>query len=1443
MAGTIEELNFKVILDDSQFKTTITNAENLVKGLATKLQELSKLKLPSPHQIISDKGVSNAEQMAKAIEEIKTALEGMPRTVKVVADNQEEHTEEVKKTNAELGKTENLLNRLAQLTGIAFGAAGLRRFASELIQISGQFETQKMALTSMLQDANKADQIFNTLRAEALKSPYTFQDLTKYAKQLTAFNIDADQLVETEKRLADVAAGLDVDMGRIILAYGQVKAAGVLKGTELRQFTEAGVPLLQSLADQIAETEGKAISLSEVFSRISKKQIPFEMVEESFRRMTSEGGKFYNMQEVLVGTLKGKIGKLRDVWQQALYDIGESNSGLLKGAVDKITDLVANMRKFGGLIESLLIGFGSYVTVLGVAAAAQQLVFGVQTILSIGKIIKEIRAATDAVAKFNMVTKLMSPVAFALAAVATAAYAVYREINKVSEAQKRLNEASIAYDRAIDNEVDKLGSLRAVLKDAEKGTDEWNKAKDEVVKSYGKYFDGLDNEITKVGNLETAYDKLIEKVTRSISVRQFADFYTNEKQNYQTEEDAFLRLAQDKLKESAGAYNGTLIFRELRNFVVGAQGEAGEEFNKWMATLDDDAYDAVNYVAATLKGGLKKVDKAYNDFWDNVQKAKERMGFGETLMDPETLIMGLAGDNTGGNTTWKPTTSGKSPAQKKIESDIDAIKELQRAYKSLIKDQDEVDEESVNDLISIYFSWMDASLRDRRDFWTMLNEQADALEQYDREGAKKLRADVARGQAQEQGDAAKAAKKETEKAAKAMEKYLEVLRKWTGEDFNYSGKGALGAIEKLMADYSTALDKVQQKYEGAVKKAREAFKNDAKGLEKEIEKLGKLRDVEKNAVKTDYEQKFNSKIAKTFFDEYTAGLDFENLSSKSRAELDNLITDIGAAKSEALNAIDDVADKLEEKGFDVGEIRIAIGKKFDEASNKGEAAKTTKTYAQWKRAANAAAKAATELAEALEKIAEASGNSKLANFAQAVQGNANAMKSAIDGVKDYGGWWGAIIGALEYVGKELLEDYAIWAEVEASVRRSNVDVKLAEMDRILNGSSGTLGSSWMMGLRDSVNVMREARKELDGITDTLQKQEVEKTFNSSWLNPIPIETWLDNLHYKIFGFNANLFSRVNDDWVAYQEALAAGFKGIEAYIVKIQDRSGFLNAIGFSDKYVNLKTLVEELGYELYDEYGNLNAKGLQAVLDTYTKLGAEDRAWMEEAIKYSEKYQEAMEKIKETVSDLFGDISSTLADNMIESFKKTGNAVDDLATAFENLGETFVKTMLESAIYETVLKKYEKDMQDLMAEYGSGGMSYEDMLGRVNNIFDGMKHDLEGTADVYNAILDRANELNWMGQSTDDTNSLGSGIKSITEETASLLASYINAMRADLSVMRGLQENGWKTVGLIGESFPKLSDYMAEVSANTFSILTEIQSVIGSVDSEGMVVRVRSVS
>lgn len=235
-----------------------------------------------------------------------------------------------------------------------------QNFLRAVVDIGGELENQKIAMASILQDEGKATTIFNQIKKLAVASPFGVMDLNQYAKQLSAYSIPYNELYDTMKRLADISAGVGVDMGRIILAFGQIKAAKFLKGTELRQLTEANIPMVDKLAERFSKLEGRIVSAGEVLDMISKKKVTFEDVKDVLWELTDDGGMFNNMQEVLSESVKSKWKNLADAIDIMLGDIAEPMGSTLKWTAESLTTLAQNWKEIVPFITAATAAFGTY---------------------------------------------------------------------------------------------------------------------------------------------------------------------------------------------------------------------------------------------------------------------------------------------------------------------------------------------------------------------------------------------------------------------------------------------------------------------------------------------------------------------------------------------------------------------------------------------------------------------------------------------------------------------------------------------------------------------------------------------------------------------------------------------------------------------------------------------------------------------------------------------------------------------------------------------------------------------------------------------------------------------------------------------------------------------------------------------------------------------------
>lgn len=264
-----------------------------------------------------------------------------------------------------LGRSFHTNIRLAGELGTAMGnfasVFGIKDVLENLVQIGGQLENQRIALGAILQDGGKATEMFGKIQSLAVKSPFGIMDLNQYTKQLSAYGIEYNELYDTMKRMADISAGVGVDMGRIILAFGQVKAAGFLKGTELRQFTEANIPMVDKLAERFSNLEKRIVSAAEVYDMISKKKVTFEDVKSVLWDLTGEGGMFNNMQEVLSESLASKWKNLADAIDVMYGKIADGAiGGGLKNLAVFLTELTKNWEYLATAIGSASAAFIAY---------------------------------------------------------------------------------------------------------------------------------------------------------------------------------------------------------------------------------------------------------------------------------------------------------------------------------------------------------------------------------------------------------------------------------------------------------------------------------------------------------------------------------------------------------------------------------------------------------------------------------------------------------------------------------------------------------------------------------------------------------------------------------------------------------------------------------------------------------------------------------------------------------------------------------------------------------------------------------------------------------------------------------------------------------------------------------------------------------------------------
>lgn len=361
-------LNRKPLLNESQ----IASVTAKIEALESKLQRLRSVQATKENidKVLgmSPKTLNEMAEKLQLLQAIKRnidttkigAAEEFARIdreiIKVNKDMNQymAQTREATKVTGALGRSWNYMkNRLA----FYFTVGASTAFVKNLIEIRSQYEMTERALGILVQSAQRGSQIFSELSQMALVSPYTLIELSNAAKQLTAYGVAAKDVVDTTRRMGDMAAAVGIPMERLTYALGQIKAYGYLNSRDARMFLNAGIPLVQELSKHYSKLEGQMVSVADIYDRIKKKAIGYNDVMQVVTEMTDEGGRFFDFQAKMAGTLKVQMANLTLAWNNMLNDIGNSYTGLLNTMIGWLKELFLSWKNIEQTLRTLMITF------------------------------------------------------------------------------------------------------------------------------------------------------------------------------------------------------------------------------------------------------------------------------------------------------------------------------------------------------------------------------------------------------------------------------------------------------------------------------------------------------------------------------------------------------------------------------------------------------------------------------------------------------------------------------------------------------------------------------------------------------------------------------------------------------------------------------------------------------------------------------------------------------------------------------------------------------------------------------------------------------------------------------------------------------------------------------------------------------------------------------
>ena len=550
------------------------------------------------------------------------------------------------------------LSRLAQRTAVVFSFGAAKSFVEQIAEVRGQFELSERSLEAILQNKPKADEIFNKTVELAVKSPFRIKDLVDYTRQLSAYRIESDKLYDTTKRLADVSAGLGVDMGRLILAYGQVKAAAYLRGSEVRQFTEAGINMYGELQQYFKEVKGEAYTTAQIVDMISKRKVTFEDIEAIFQRMTDKGGTFYNMQEIQAETLQGKISNLKDAFDVMLNDIGKANDGIFKGMISTATELLKHweaIKNIGITLASVLSIMYLQSVKTGVAFSAMftsNVAANATKNLTTWKLLTSgIKSAGAAALTFgkNLKYALVSNIyTIAIAAVFSALYKLYSLYSDYNEQIEKINAEHVREKAEVFDLARQYTELGKAIDNA--SSKEQNYSRTDAIEKKRAIVEKLIKSLNDKGfdiklNVLGLNEHELDETSRTLQAKllQFQDLVAKARRKIDENPDEFF---SDGITKDANQYNDAVdemlsntekIDQAVNILKINYQSLNGtaKEYLHSVKQNKEDYADEFEYYKA-MQDAIRKV----------IQLSGEGSGIWEQLVPLQKLYSGLFADIT-----------------------------------------------------------------------------------------------------------------------------------------------------------------------------------------------------------------------------------------------------------------------------------------------------------------------------------------------------------------------------------------------------------------------------------------------------------------------------------------------------------------------------------------------------------------------------------------------------------------------------------------------------------------------------------------------------------------------------------------------------------------------------------------------------------------------------
>lgn len=1333
--------------------------------------------------------------------------------------------------------------------GVGFSAVS---FVKQVAEVRGQFQQLDVAFKTMLGSKEKADDLMAEMVKTAATTPFDLQSVAAGAKQLLAFGASSQTVNDTLIRLGNIASGIGAPLNDIVYLYGTTMTQGRLYTQDLNQFTGRGIPMIKLLAEQFNVAE------SEVKGLVEAGKVGFPEVQKAIEQLTDEGGMFFNLMAEQSKTISGKISNLGDAFDSMFNDIGRASQDYITGGLDLAISLVENYKDVGRILMELVAAYGLYKAVLIATTAAQRINKQVMAEAAVQKKLAAAanvtlsnseavaaarsvmfqRAQQGVVSALNRVKAAIAsnPYALAAAGVATLAMGIYKLATYQSDYERSVGKMHAAQAESAakaQDEIKTLDTLVESLRAAKDDTAAYQQVKDKIVEQFGRYNQGLEQELANVDNIDAAYASLKKQIETFYDHKSYlaekdrinTDFQERRAEalkklyeelrgdlNISDEEGAKLYkaitegLGSGKVKVEWEAYEatktdahgGAYTTTEYRRVVKGLDEGSQALFNKWRATSGELAkIEAITDATREYEKELTKLNEIFSSVIDNGQLPGEDGNGGggnAQLATLEQIIAKIKEADKALANARKQAAKGEISTTKVSEAEKE-LQELKAKYKLMTgrefgKAENTAAATADNTDITAARKKRkneEDEIRARQ----KLENEADALRISQMQDGIAKELALHEWKIKEQRQMVEQARREAEEAAKQQIE-ADTGKAYAGQEVKISeGTAANLARQSLLLDEREKVDAQKilgSQYLSIVQKAAQ----EAAQAKSDVAILSKYGRGDQAAERQNQSEEEQNKFGADYLKETG---DYDRITKELSDLAASLANSAFVARLDAM-----IAD---------AETQLAALKGQNEAPQermlqvRGKLELLKSSLKDVRKESKGVTK---ESAETWSKLAQQLGNcgASLKELGADVGGVAGEVLDVLGGISEFA------TQAINSVVTIVTQSSGLMQATAAGAAESIKTVERASVILAIISAALQLaqGIAKLFKKDDYMDEMLAKVDELnEKIDETLYKLRADSSKfgtifgDNTWAalcNNIALAkeglvdfeevmSGLANQKFGLFLPKADLATASIRDRLGEAGQEMSDFELAQRRIsmMRVQTR----HSTWFREaKYSTVEALGVNLSTDMDTEEYMAALQEFQES-DIFHKLDKANQEFINDALEGWEHYQSALEAVKEQFSSWFGDMQTAIGDAITAGFEEGEDAVESFREkANESINE-MIRQLVVSSMVSPIFERYEDQLAKKMLETG-GSMDagdLADLTGILINFTDEVSTVIPSVSEAVESASKRVDEM--FGTTSEAAEGLSGAIQGASQESIDLLSGYCNAIRVQqmeaLSVQR----------------------------------------------------------